>query len=92
MFAQGRAFVRTAENPAPLQFGHDLAERYDKRAISADTLPVLRPSRGYAIGAVLAFALTSLAVSTRVGRDLLSMLTAMFNPLPSIALLPIALL
>ncbi|QGZ66590.1 ABC transporter permease [Paraburkholderia acidisoli] len=48
--------------------------------------------RGYAIGVVLAFALTSLAVSTRMGRDLLSMLTAMFNPLPSIALLPIALL
>ncbi|HTR11614.1 MAG TPA: ABC transporter permease [Paraburkholderia sp.] len=48
--------------------------------------------RGYAIGVVLAFVLTSLAVSTRVGRDLLSMLTAMFNPLPSIALLPIALL
>jgi len=48
--------------------------------------------RGYAIGAVLAFVLTSLAVSTRLGRDVLSMLTAMFNPLPPIALLPIALL
>ncbi|WP_395068012.1 ABC transporter permease [Paraburkholderia silvatlantica] len=48
--------------------------------------------RGYAIGVVLAFVLTSLAVSTRVGRDVLAMLTAMFNPLPSIALLPIALL
>ncbi|CAD6545043.1 Putative aliphatic sulfonates transport permease protein SsuC [Paraburkholderia hiiakae] len=48
--------------------------------------------RGYALGVLLAFVLTSLAVSTRVGRDLLSMLTAMFNPLPSIALLPIALL
>jgi NitT/TauT family transport system permease protein len=48
--------------------------------------------RGYLIGAACAFALTSLAVSTRVGRSLLSMLTAMFNPLPSIALLPLALL
>ncbi|KVG30161.1 ABC transporter permease [Burkholderia ubonensis] len=48
--------------------------------------------RGYAFGVVLAFALTSVAVSTRIGRDLLSMLTSMFNPLPSIALLPIALL
>ena len=48
--------------------------------------------RGYALGAVLAFVLTSLAVSTRLGRDVLSMLTAMFNPLPPIALLPIALL
>ncbi|GJH17378.1 ABC transporter permease [Caballeronia novacaledonica] len=48
--------------------------------------------RGYALGAALAFLLTSLAVSTRIGRDILSMLTAMFNPLPSIALLPLALL
>jgi len=62
-------------------------ELLSKTAISLSVL-----LRGYAIGAVLAFALTSLAVSTRIGRDLLSMLTAMFNPLPSIALLPIALL
>lgn len=48
--------------------------------------------RGYALGALLAFVLTSLAVSTRLGRDVLSMLTSMFNPLPPIALLPIALL
>jgi NitT/TauT family transport system permease protein len=48
--------------------------------------------RGYLLGVVLAFALTSLAASTRIGRDLLTMLTAMFNPLPSIALLPLALL
>jgi hypothetical protein len=36
--------------------------------------------------------LTSLAMSTRAGRDLLETLTAMFNPLPAIALLPLALL
>jgi NitT/TauT family transport system permease protein len=36
--------------------------------------------------------LTALAVSTRIGRDLLATLTAMFNPLPAIALLPLALL
>jgi NitT/TauT family transport system permease protein len=62
-------------------------ELLEKTAISLSVLV-----RGYAIGVALAFALTALAVSTRVGRDLLSMLTAMFNPLPSIALLPIALL
>jgi len=39
-----------------------------------------------------AFLLTTLAVSTRAGRDLLATLTAMFNPLPAIALLPLALL
>jgi NitT/TauT family transport system permease protein len=48
--------------------------------------------KGYAIGIVVAFLLTALAISTRIGRDLLSTLTSMFNPLPAIALLPLALL
>ncbi|MGO4761727.1 ABC transporter permease [Cupriavidus sp. 2KB_3] len=48
--------------------------------------------QGYAAGIALAFMLTTLAVSTRLGRDLLDTLTAMFNPLPAIALLPLALL
>ncbi|TCU12902.1 ABC transporter permease [Rhizobium sullae] len=48
--------------------------------------------KGYVAGVVLAFVLTSLAVSTRIGRDLLSTLTSMLNPLPPIALLPLALL
>ncbi|UYC11398.1 ABC transporter permease [Xanthomonas sp. CFBP 8445] len=49
-------------------------------------------AQGYALGVALAFGLTALAVSTRIGRDLLGTLTAMFNPLPAIALLPLALL
>jgi NitT/TauT family transport system permease protein len=48
--------------------------------------------QGYFGGIVAAFVLTTLAVSTQFGRDLLSTLTAMFNPLPAIALLPLALL
>ncbi|EOI3545821.1 ABC transporter permease [Cronobacter dublinensis] len=48
--------------------------------------------KGYAIGSVLALLFCALAISTRLGRDLLSTLTAMFNPLPAIALLPLALL
>ena len=48
--------------------------------------------KGYAAGVLLAFVLTTAAVSTRFGRDLLSTLTAMFNPLPAIALLPLAML
>ncbi|MDF2621486.1 MAG: binding-protein-dependent transport system inner rane component [Xanthobacteraceae bacterium] len=47
---------------------------------------------GYAIGIVLAAAITALAVLNRWGESLLSLLTSMFNPLPAIALLPIALL
>ncbi len=48
--------------------------------------------QGYVLGVAAAFALTTAAVSTQLGRDLLSTLTSMFNPLPAIALLPIALL
>ncbi|MGI4776984.1 MAG: ABC transporter permease [Janthinobacterium lividum] len=48
--------------------------------------------QGYIAGVLLAFALTTLAVSTQIGRDLLGTLTSMFNPLPAIALLPLALL
>jgi NitT/TauT family transport system permease protein len=48
--------------------------------------------QGYALGVLAAFVLTGLAVSTQLGRDLLATLTAMFNPLPAIALLPLALL
>ncbi|MGF6647626.1 ABC transporter permease [Paraburkholderia sp. GAS82] len=62
-------------------------ELLQKTAVSMSVL-----LRGYLLGVACAFVLTSLAVSTRIGRDLLTMLTAMFNPLPSIALLPLALL
>ncbi|WP_317201330.1 ABC transporter permease [Janthinobacterium sp.] len=48
--------------------------------------------QGYLAGIGAAFALTALAVSSRFGRDLLETLTSMFNPLPAIALLPLALL
>jgi NitT/TauT family transport system permease protein len=47
---------------------------------------------GYGIGILLAGVLAGLAASTRLGEDLLATLTAMFNPLPAIALLPLALL
>lgn len=48
--------------------------------------------KGYLAGIAGAFVLTTLAVSTQFGRDLLGTLTSMFNPLPAIALLPLALL
>jgi sulfonate transport system permease protein len=46
----------------------------------------------YAIGIALATLLTSIAISSRIGTDLLETLTSMFNPLPAIALLPLALI
>lgn len=48
--------------------------------------------QGYAAGVAGAFVLTTVAMSTRIGRDVLETLTAMLNPLPAIALLPLALL
>jgi NitT/TauT family transport system permease protein len=47
---------------------------------------------GMLIGVALAMVLVAAAMFTRTGRDLLELLTAMFNPLPAIALLPLALL
>ena len=47
---------------------------------------------GYAAGIALAAILTVLAISTRIGTDFLETVTAMFNPLPAIALLPLALI
>jgi NitT/TauT family transport system permease protein len=47
---------------------------------------------GYVSGMFLASVLTALAITSRVGNDLLETLTAMFNPLPAIALLPLALI
>ena len=47
---------------------------------------------GYACGVALAAVMTVIAINTRIGTDLLETLTAMFNPLPAIALLPLALI
>ena len=47
---------------------------------------------GYALGIGLATVLSVLAITTRIGNDFLETLTSMFNPLPAIALLPLALL
>src|SRR6185437_10327361 len=48
--------------------------------------------QGYLAGVGLALGLTVLAVTSRIGNDLLETLTSMFNPLPAIALLPLALI
>jgi NitT/TauT family transport system permease protein len=48
--------------------------------------------KGYAVGLGFAALLTALASVSRLGADFLETLTAMFNPLPSIALLPLAMI
>jgi NitT/TauT family transport system permease protein len=47
---------------------------------------------GYAAGIALAAVITILAIGTQVGTDFLETMTAMFSPLPAIALLPLALI
>jgi NitT/TauT family transport system permease protein len=47
---------------------------------------------GYSAGLILAGVITMAAISTRIGTDFLETMTAMFNPLPAIALLPLALI
>ena len=47
---------------------------------------------GYLLGLVFAALLTAFASVSKIGADLLEILTSMFNPLPSIALLPLALI
>ena len=47
---------------------------------------------GFSTGVFLAGVLTVLAITTRIGTDFLETVTAMFSPLPAIALLPLALI
>ena len=48
--------------------------------------------KGYTLGLLLAMVFTALAMMSRIGNDLLETLTSAFNPLPAIALLPLALI
>ena len=47
---------------------------------------------GYWAGIALAAVLTAIGIASKIGTDFLETLTSMFNPLPAIALLPIALI
>ena len=47
---------------------------------------------GIGIGAAIGALLSTLATLTQIGEDLLSLLTAILNPLPGIAILPLAIL
>jgi len=47
---------------------------------------------GYGLGVALAGLFTAIAISSRLGSDFLETMTSMLNPLPAIALLPLALI
>ncbi|MFL5417159.1 MAG: ABC transporter permease [Myxococcales bacterium] len=90
-------YARKLDNPllfptfmATLQaFGEAIASGVIPQRTAA-SLRVL--AQGYAAGLFFAALLTAFATATRIGTDLLELLTSMFNPLPSIALLPLAML
>ena len=70
-------------------FWHDVRNGVliDRTLTSLRTLTI-----GYACGLALAALFTTVAVASGIGSRILSTLTAMFNPLPAIALLPLALI
>ncbi|MBV7484537.1 ABC transporter permease [Bordetella sp. BOR01] len=90
-------YARSINNPLLFPtFGATLGALYDGFVHGALLLKAWTSIRvllvGYAAGIALAALLTVLAITTRLGTDLLETLTSMFNPLPAIALLPLALI
>lgn len=90
-------YARWIDNPLLLPTFSATAVAFYESIVHGNLLPRTLTSirvliMGYVIGVALAGVITVLAVTTRFGTDLLSTLTAMFNPLPAIALLPLALL
>jgi len=90
-------YARSINNPLLFPtFGATVGALYDGLVHGALLLKAWTSIRvllvGYAAGITLAALLTVLAITTRLGTDLLETLTSMFNPLPAIALLPLALI
>lgn len=77
----------------PTEVGLALLDGFTSGALAAATATTLKILLGsMLIGMVLAAVFTTLATWTKFGEDLLVLLTAMLNPLPSIAVLPLAIL
>lgn len=64
----------------------------NERLLGAAWVSVSVLLRGYALALSIALVLVALAAANRFARDALQTLTAMLNPLPAIALLPLAML
>ncbi|HYP84452.1 MAG TPA: ABC transporter permease subunit [Variovorax sp.] len=90
-------YARVAQNPLLFPTFSDTCVAFARAIASGELVRRVLNSLGvlaigYALGLLLAAALTTFAVTTRIGTDFLSTITAMLNPLPAIALLPLALL
>jgi NitT/TauT family transport system permease protein len=78
---------------SPIDVARQLAIDVTNGKIPSATVHTLETLvTGLVIGALIGFALASLAVFSPVGRDLLAVLTAVLNPLPAIAILPLAII
>ena len=90
-------YARRLNNPLLVPTFSDTLEAFWS-AIASGDIPqkvsnsVLLLLKGYALGLSLALCLTALAMMFQLGNDLLETLTSAFNPLPAIALLPLALI
>jgi NitT/TauT family transport system permease protein len=97
LIAAWELYARYLNNPLTLPTFTATVRALTEAAVSGDllraTFYTLRLLvRGYALGLLFAAILTAFATLSRLGADLLETLTSMFNPLPSIALLPLALI
>ena len=78
---------------SPAEVGRALWAGVTSGTLLASTVTTLRVLLiGMAVGSGLALVLTTLAVWTRFGEDVLAVFSSMLNPLPSIAILPLAIL
>jgi sulfonate transport system permease protein len=90
-------YARQLNNPLLVPTFTATLDAFAEGIVSGDILQKVSNSvqlllKGYAIGLALALVFTALAMMSRIGNDLLETLTSAFNPLPAIALLPLALI
>lgn len=79
--------------PSPLDVGTALIEDTLSLEIVSSTLFTLRTLViGTAVGMAIGLMLATAAVLSRIGHDLLTLLVSILNPLPSIAILPLAMI
>jgi NitT/TauT family transport system permease protein len=79
--------------PGPVHVGVAFWDGWTSGRLASATLITLQTlCLGMLIGTGVALVLTVLATWTKVGEDLLSLLTSILNPVPAIAILPLAIL
>ncbi|HET7479050.1 MAG TPA: ABC transporter permease [Rubrobacteraceae bacterium] len=87
------AHVSPLALPGPLDVARAFWDGWASGRLADATLTTLRVLElGMLVGVILASVFTVFATWTTVGADILSLLTAMFNPVPAIAMLPILIL